>query len=118
MGTFRKWWRAKFLPWWRKYRQILLLTAMLIGFMIYLPLSTPDQHQPPTVPITTLQSDIAAQRVKQVTISNEHNDATVELKDGHKYLFAYPTDYGDDLMIRLEGAHIPAKVVGKGFFER
>lgn len=118
MKRIKKWWQQKVKP-------LLLRNVILTGFVIYWiislsinTLASPERTRPDTHPISQLQSDMTAGKVKKVVINDDNREIQVDLREGKDYLVVYPRDYGDDLMVRLQEAKVPANVVGKGFFEK
>lgn len=104
--------------WLRKHKLALFFLAMSIFFVVYAIATSPNRDVPTTAPISRLYSDLSAHRVESVEISNPNNDATVTLRQGDKYLFAYTTGYGPELMDQLKKDGVHTTVKDAGFFQR
>jgi len=118
VNWFRKWWRAHVSLLWKRVKPRVPAALLLIAAIGMFSLTLLSRGKPDTASINQLYADVSAHQVQKVEFEGADDQATVELKDGKKYLVAYVPEYGDDIMDRLEKAGVPVTVVGKGFWEK
>lgn len=118
MKRLQKWWREKVVPLWKKCKPFLPFVLLMIFFIVEPIVVAPNNSKPKTMPISMVQADLTAHKVKSVELNDADHEATVKLAGGRKYVVAYPVDYGDDLLNRIQDSDVPVNVTGKGFFER
>ncbi len=118
MKKLTEWWRRKVAPAWVKFRPVIPSVLLLVLFLVWPIVTSPNNARPDTQPLGRLYGDLDAQRVARVEIHNDDNSATIFEHSGGKYLVAYPTGYGADLAKSLQTAKVPVNVLGKGWFER
>lgn len=119
MDNLRKWWRKITASVRTKGKKVLdVLPTIFLGVVWYVAIFMLPNHPATTEPLDRLQNDLTSQSISSVELNNDHDKATVELKDGNKYDVVYTDEYGARLLDRLMEARVPVKIIGKGFFER
>jgi cell division protease FtsH len=115
----RRFWLKHVQPWLTRYQTPLAATLFLVMMYGVIYLASPENHRPDTKPVSQLYTDLAASRVQEIVMVDDHREATVKLKSGDdNYLVAYPADYGDDLLNRVQDAKVPIRVEGKSWTEK
>ncbi|HSE61364.1 MAG TPA: ATP-dependent metallopeptidase FtsH/Yme1/Tma family protein [Candidatus Saccharimonadales bacterium] len=117
---FKRWWREKAKPVAVHLKPVWPVLALMVFFLMWPLLASPEKHKPDTKPISQFYADLKQQKVQELELQNDHNQMTVTLKDGEGYLVAYPTGYGPNLVEAAEKANprVPLTVAGKGFAEK
>jgi cell division protease FtsH len=99
-------------PRWRHWLWPLALVLVLIGWIILPGLHSPTRT---TLNFTTFQSDVAAHKVKSVTLSSGvGGTATGDLTDGTSYTTNVPAQAGEDFLNQLTSDGVNVTVASGG----
>jgi len=80
----------------------------LLALTLVIALAGPPR--PPGGTFSGFLADLGADRVKTVAVETEDRNVEVTLDSGKRYQVAYPVDYGEELVARLEDAGVAFRV--------